>query len=148
MRPYSLIFPWLRLAAACSAMALALVGCAKDSPPPAQAGAQEVLQLRLHTQAEMDEIRKLTREDPKTYAVRLYCTGDIVDAQKLTNGPPGCTSGDCRRQWVTNPPTQYLEYCNGNVCPLNATTWYPTTCSNLLFNRCQVRLGNINTNCR
>jgi hypothetical protein len=130
------------LAACAAALSLTLAGCARDAAPGGQSRVPDASHQTLHTVQEIEEAQKLMRADPGR-AVRLYCAGDVVAAQKIAGGLPGCTSGDCRTQWVTTPPQRLADWCIGQVCPLNATTWYPVRCHNLFVPRCEVMLGNI-----
>jgi hypothetical protein len=97
--------------------------------------------LTLYSEEQMAEMLEVMKKDPQTFGVALYCKGD---AQKIPGGAPGCTSQDCRNQWVTtNPPTTVTQLCDGQVCPLDTTTWYPARCQGFFVPRCEVRLANI-----
>jgi hypothetical protein len=95
----------------------------------------------------LDAEAKIFEENPQSdwaeQARQKRCYADVVDAKKLHNGPPGCSSQDCKTEWVTDPPKRYGDWCEGNTCPLQTGTWYPAGCSNLLFNRCEVMVDNI-----
>lgn len=81
-------------------------------------------------------------------ATGKYCVGEVVEAYGYGPRWRRCTDSDCRQQWVdANNPKKITKFCEENVCPLNDTDLYPITCGNLLFNRCQVRVGNI-SECR
>ncbi len=122
---------------------LCLASCASAPQAPPPMTTESYLDLTLYSEEEMAEILALMKKDPATFGVTLYCKGDIVDAQKIPGGRPGCSSQDCKNQWVTTPPTTFTQLCDGSTCKLDTTTWYPRPCSNLLVDRCEVRLANI-----
>lgn len=135
---------WTPSLVALSAL-LCLAACFNGTQPPAPTPSTTTsyLDLTLYTEEEMAELLAIMKADQGTFGVTLYCKGDVVDAHKLPGGRPGCSSQDCKNQWVTTPPSKVTQLCDGVVCKLNTSTWYPARCSNLLIDRCEVLLSNI-----
>ena len=75
---------------------------------------------------------------------RKYCYGEIVKAQRITRRVNDCSDDDCESEWVKTPPKKHYADCDSTgTCPLDKDKWYPKSCANLLFDRCEVQLDNI-----
>lgn len=103
--------------------------------------------LTVYSENEMIEMIEIINSQKSGSAKsQLYCTGEAKYADPFDPGSPGapCSDTDCESEWVNSvPKPKVTKFCDGNVCPLNETDWYPVKCSNLLYNRCQVQVTNI-----
>ena len=125
-------------ASALCMLGILLFGCSESDTDGSNRSA-------VFTEVEMLEMQEILADEGVAKEIRKYCVGEVTEAIGFDPKGPraACKDSDCKNQWVTNPKKKITEYCDGNVCPLNTTDYYPVKCSNFLVPRCQVRVTNI-----